>query len=74
MYRVLRGVQQEHGEVGSVPKMAPYPIAENGRTKTAHLVAITTLATIAIPSGGIDVPQNNTIWRGRVASRIFYIL
>ena len=36
-------------------------IAENGRTRTAPLVAITTPATIAIPSRGIDGPQNNTI-------------
>ena len=34
---------------------------ENGRTRTAPLVAITTPAAIAISSRGIDGPQNNAI-------------
>ena len=36
-------------------------IAGNERQRTAPLVAITTPATIGIPSRGIDGPQNNAI-------------
>ena len=45
-------------------------IAGNGRTGTAPLVAITTPATIAISSRGIDGPQNNAIIINQI---MFYV-